>query len=71
MMHIMWRVLLVVILAVAMVRPLAAAEEFDIVVYGGTSAGVVAAVEAKRMGKSVVLVSPDVQVEAQAVLALR
>jgi hypothetical protein len=31
----------------------------DIVVYGGTSAGVSAAVQAARMGKSVVLVSPD------------
>lgn len=33
--------------------------ERDIVVYGGTSAGVTAAVQAKRMGKSVVLVCPD------------
>ena len=32
----------------------------DIVVYGGTSAGVTAAVQAKKMGKSVILVSPDV-----------
>jgi len=31
----------------------------DVVIYGGTSAGVVAAVQAKRMGKSVVIVSPD------------
>ena len=31
----------------------------DVVVYGGTSAGVVAAVQAARMGKSVVLVCPD------------
>jgi hypothetical protein len=30
----------------------------DIVIYGGTSAGVSAAVQAKRMGRSVVLVSP-------------
>lgn len=30
--------------------------EYDIVVYGGTSAGIVAAVQAKRMGKSVVVV---------------
>ncbi|MBL8866559.1 MAG: FAD-dependent oxidoreductase [Planctomycetia bacterium] len=30
----------------------------DIVVYGGTSAGVTAAIQAKRMGKSVVLVEP-------------
>lgn len=34
---------------------------YDIVVYGGTSAGVIAAVQAVRMGRSVVLVSPDRQ----------
>jgi len=32
--------------------------EFDIVVYGGTSGGVTAAVQAARMGKKVALVSP-------------
>jgi hypothetical protein len=39
----------------------AAAEtnSYDVVVYGGTSAGVAAAVEASRSGKSVVIVSPD------------
>lgn len=31
----------------------------DLVIYGGTSAGVMAAVQAKRMGKSVVIVCPD------------
>lgn len=38
-----------------------AVQEFerDIVVYGGTSAGVIAAVQASRMGKSVVIVCPD------------
>ncbi len=36
-----------------------AAADFDVVVYGGTSAGVIAAVQAKRMGKSVVVVGPD------------
>jgi hypothetical protein len=35
------------------------AEQYDIVVYGGTSAAVIAAVQAKKMGKSVVVVSPD------------
>jgi hypothetical protein len=34
-------------------------EAYDIVVYGGTSAAVTAAVQARQMGKSVVLVSPD------------
>ncbi len=33
--------------------------QFDVVVYGGTSAGVMAAVQAKRMGKRVVIVGPD------------
>lgn len=32
---------------------------YDLVIYGGTSAGVVAAVQAKRMGKSVILVAPS------------
>ncbi len=36
-----------------------AAADYDVVVYGGTSAGVIAAVQAKKMGKSVVVVGPD------------
>lgn len=35
------------------------AAEYDVVVYGGTSAGVMAAVQAQRMGKSVIIVCPD------------
>ena len=35
------------------------AADYDVVVYGGTSAGVIAAVQAKAMGKSVVIVGPD------------
>jgi hypothetical protein len=35
------------------------AADYDLVVYGGNSAGVMAAVQAKRMGKSVVIVCPD------------
>lgn len=34
-------------------------ETFDVVVYGGTSAAVTAAAQVRRMGKSVVVVSPD------------
>lgn len=34
--------------------------EADVVVYGGTSAGVIAAVQASRMGHSVILVGPDI-----------
>ena len=33
--------------------------EADIIIYGGTSAAIVAAVQAIRMGKSVIVVSPD------------
>ena len=33
--------------------------EYDVVIYGGTSSGIIAAVQAKRMGKSVVVVCPD------------
>ncbi|WP_442481394.1 FAD-dependent oxidoreductase [Aeoliella sp. SH292] len=35
------------------------ARRYDVVVYGGTSGAVTAALQAKAMGKSVVLVSPD------------
>ena len=39
---------------------LAAQEKvYDVVIYGGTSAAVTAAVQVKKMGKSVVIVSPD------------
>ena len=31
--------------------------EYDIVIYGGTSAGIVAAVQATRMGKTVIIIS--------------
>ncbi|MBW3543594.1 MAG: FAD-dependent oxidoreductase, partial [Planctomycetes bacterium] len=33
-------------------------ESFDVVVYGGTSGGAIAAVQVRRMGKSVVLIEP-------------
>ncbi|MEX2579547.1 MAG: FAD-dependent oxidoreductase [Verrucomicrobiales bacterium] len=35
------------------------ADRYDVVVYGGTSAGVVAAVQAERMGKRAVLIEPS------------
>lgn len=38
----------------------AGAAKYDIVVYGGTSAGVIAAVQAKKMGRTAVIVGPDV-----------
>ncbi len=35
------------------------AAEYDVVIYGGTSAAVTTAVQVKKMGKTVVIVSPD------------
>ncbi len=37
----------------------AAEQTYDLVVYGGTSAGVIAAVQAQRMGKRAIIVCPD------------
>lgn len=45
--------------AVALFSGAQAPPVYDLVVYGGTSAGVVAAVQAQRMGKTVVIVGPD------------
>lgn len=39
--------------------PAVSATTYDVVVYGGTSAGVIAAVQTARMGKSVIIVCPD------------
>src|SRR6516162_9019492 len=36
----------------------AAPQQYDIVIYGGTSAGVAAAVQAARMGRTIVLIEP-------------
>ena len=47
------------LLILAALSTIARAEHYDVVVYGGTSAGVIAAVQAKKMGKTVVLVGPD------------
>ncbi len=38
--------------------PAGAADDYDIVVYGGTSGGVAAGIQAARMGKSVVVIEP-------------
>jgi hypothetical protein len=42
----------------ALIRP-AFADDHDVVIYGGTCAAVTAGVQAKRMGKTVIIVSPD------------
>jgi len=58
----MGRFLLICFLLLGRVLPpcsTVAAADYDVVVYGGTSAGVIAAVQARKMGKSAVLVGPD------------
>lgn len=53
------RTLLFLSLLAASVTSSRAADNYDVVVYGGTASGVVAAVQAKKMGKSVLIVGPD------------
>jgi hypothetical protein len=53
------RLLLTLLTALGFIANGLRAAEHDVVVYGGTSAGVIAAVQAKKMGKSVVIVCPD------------
>jgi len=56
------RVAVLLAMWLAVVGPAPAAEpepEHDLVIYGGTSAAIAAAVQARRMGKTVVVVSPD------------
>lgn len=50
---------LTAVAVVSCLAPPAFAEDYDVVVYGGTASGVIAAVQAKKMGKSVVVVGPD------------
>ncbi|HEY3898684.1 MAG TPA: FAD-dependent oxidoreductase [Chthoniobacter sp.] len=46
-------------LALLALGHLSLAADYDIVIYGGTASGVMAAVQAKKLGKSVIVVSPD------------
>lgn len=63
-MHFPAKLVLVLLLA-SSVAPVDAAvpvKIHDVVVYGGTSAGVAAAIQAKRMGKSVLLIEPSAHI---------
>ncbi|MEM6845490.1 MAG: FAD-dependent oxidoreductase [Bacteroidota bacterium] len=52
--------LLVVLLTACSTSPSESPEnEYDIVVYGGTSGGITAAIQASRLGKSVILIEPS------------
>jgi FAD-dependent oxidoreductase family protein len=46
------------LLAIVLASSTAPAAEYDVVVYGGTASGAAAAVQAARMGKTVVLIEP-------------
>ncbi len=46
------------VLIIGPVMTTTAQKKYDIVIYGGTSAGVAAAIQSSRMGKSVVLIEP-------------
>jgi hypothetical protein len=56
-------ILVLAVVAVAAARPQLNTQPqtpvYDVVIYGGTSAAVTAAVQARRMGKTVMVVSPD------------
>ena len=47
------------IAAACNLRVVCATETADIVIYGGTSSGIIAVVQAHKMGKSVVLIEPS------------
>jgi len=50
---------LIILLLLSFLPAALRAASYDIVIYGGTAAAVTAAVQAKKMGKTVVIVSPD------------
>jgi hypothetical protein len=55
-----WIILLGLVIGLSVHSPSSAGQEetYDVVIYGGTSAGVAAAIQTQRMGKSVVIVEP-------------
>lgn len=55
----MWREILLIKLVCAAVLPVLATAPTDLCIYGSTPSGIAAAVQAVRMGKSVVIVTPD------------
>ncbi|MBC8113813.1 MAG: FAD-dependent oxidoreductase, partial [Candidatus Saccharimonas sp.] len=53
------KLVVAVIFASTLASTRAAEPVYDVVVYGGTSGGVTAAIQSARMGKSVVLIEPS------------
>lgn len=58
-----WRIIVLVLLMTMISEVFGIAsvkqKEYDIVIYGGTSAGIAAAIQSSRMGKSVILIEPS------------
>lgn len=52
-------ILLLSILCAVVTTKAQTTQPYDLVIYGGTAAAVTAAIQAKQMGKSVIIVSPD------------
>jgi ribulose 1,5-bisphosphate synthetase/thiazole synthase len=52
-------ILLSIVINFAAMQVAESSETYDIVIYGGTSAGVSAGIQAKRMGKTVIIVCPE------------
>ncbi|HRP03667.1 MAG TPA: FAD-dependent oxidoreductase [Opitutaceae bacterium] len=52
------KALLFLLLMLCFAGDLRAVKEYDVVIYGGTSAGLAAAVQAKRLGRTVVVIEP-------------
>jgi hypothetical protein len=48
-----------IVLSVVLCVRVDGAETADIIIYGGTSSGIIAAIQAQRMGKSVILIEPS------------
>lgn len=51
--------ILILFLSITFLSTTQAQKKYDICIYGGTSAGIIAAYTAQKMGKSVVVISPD------------
>jgi hypothetical protein len=51
-------ILLVLIFSVIVTTETKGQKDYDVVIYGGTSAGIAAAIQSSRMGKTVVLIEP-------------
>ena len=51
-------ILLILIFSVIVTSETKGQRDYDVVIYGGTSAGIAAAIQSSRMGKTVVLIEP-------------